>query len=176
MRKKFLEEHSGFPSKSAANFHVRRIISVLQSMTSTYSPIVEDNIRQVLKQGRFVVGAQWLDLPVRHDILRNDYWIYNEEVELDALLNGASFKFIKLQLPDEREAETIEWRVIDLMNNFRQSHTTVQEEISDLAAALRTQKLNQHVMIELARKYGTKETKRVLKLALVILGLKPVGL
>ena len=78
-------------------------------------------------------------------------------------MSGWLFRFVKLeQLPTSEEAELLEWRTLDLMNNFFYSHTTRTDEIVDLTQAICSNKLDIHVLLNLATRYGTQEAKRTL--------------
>ena len=120
-----------------------------------------------------MLGRRWFSVPILHDILRSDYWIYNEKIEGDYNFNGFWVKFFKFnRLPEKEEVELVEWRVIDLMNNFKYSHTSKEGELMDLVKALGTKKLNLEKFLELAKKYANEETKQMIKLALILLGQK----
>jgi hypothetical protein len=86
-------------------------------MTSEDVPLaIQTHIYSVIKKNsRFILGARWLEpLPVRHDILRDEYWIYNEEIEGNFILGGIKTKFFKFaHLPDDNEVNLLEWKVID---------------------------------------------------------------
>jgi hypothetical protein len=54
---------------------------------------------------------------VRHNILRDEYWIYNTEIDGYFKVVGVQSRFVKLnELPDQREVVLIEWKVIDVLN------------------------------------------------------------
>jgi hypothetical protein len=106
-----------------------------------FTSFVESRISSILgKDCRYVI-ANWHGTPIFHDILRNELFVYNEKLEGDFELGGLNHKFIKVEtLPDEREAKLLEWKVIDLMNNFKYSHTSKWEELQDLVKALKSKR------------------------------------
>ena len=125
------------------------------------------------KVTHYVVGGRFYDAPIHHDILRQEYWIYNQEIEEIMQMSGWTFRFVKFEkLPTTEETELVEWRTLDLMNNFFYSHTTRMDEISDLVQALCSYKLDIQVMLNLASKYVTAEARRVLDEAMERSGLK----
>jgi len=129
-------------------------------------------IRQIF-QDRFIVGQDWSGVPISHDILRGEYWIYNEKVEDSLKINGFTVKFFKLkQLPEEPEVRLLEWRTVDLLNFFNLATTPEENALSDLVKALKESKLNPSTLSEMSRKYGTPQTKTLIAPALQRAGIK----
>lgn len=128
------------------------------------------------KVTRYIVGGKFFRVPIHHDILRDDYWIYNEELDGNVQMNGCRLRFVKFeQLPTAEEAQLLEWRTLDLMNNIYYSHTTRADEIWDLKEAFTSKKLDVHVMLELAEKYGNEEARLALREAMELSGVLNVG-
>lgn len=116
-------------------------------------------VRLLLPKDRFIIGRNWNGVPISHNILRGDYWIYNEKIQGRHKIDDYRFQFFKFdQLPNEYEIEMLEWRTVDLLN-FIDYSTASQNVTSDLVNALITSKLNALTLTEMSQKYGTLKTK-----------------
>lgn len=78
-----------------------------------YYSLLEKCIRKILPEGNyFIYNTFFKVLPIRHDILRNEYWIFNEIID-GKYKEHWNFRFTKIQkLPTLEEYESIEWNVI----------------------------------------------------------------
>lgn len=122
--------------------------------------IYKQRVRHFLKDGERFIVANWHKLPIRHDILRNETRVYNEKIEGIYEFQDTYYEFIKVkELPTEEEAKWVEWRVIDLINNFKYSHTPKEDLIVDLNTSISNQRLNLKVLQTMASKYGTEDTQ-----------------
>lgn len=116
---------------------------------------------------KFIVGGIYAGVPICHDLMRPQYHVYNEALEQTMQLNGWFFEFIKVEsLPSEEDAKSLEWRAVDLMNNFKYCKHSVEDEVGDLVRAFRSKALNLDKMKELTSKCGNEDAKQVLEMAL----------
>lgn len=114
------------------------------------------------KVSKHVFGGKFVGLPLSHNVMPTQCWIYNEDFDGMIQYDGCLFRFVKfVTLPTPEEAETLEWRTVDLMNNFGYSNISIDDEIGQLAQALQSQELQLNTMKEFTSKNGNAETKRV---------------
>jgi hypothetical protein len=131
-------------------------------MSDLVERITEKKVRSIIGESQRFVVARWQCLPVHHDILRKETFVYTEHLEGHYNIQGHCFKFIQLPaLPTEEEAKLIEWRVVDLMNNFKYSHTPIGDACDDLARAVHEEILDIGILSSMASKYGSEETKQI---------------
>lgn len=124
-------------------------------------------IADYIGTNNFVFGKKWDSVPIYHDILRNEHWIYStcHECETKRLNNGRLYKFWKFDnIPDKDEQEMIEWQTVDLLNNIS-SYSSVYDykrTKSDVICGIYDKKLVYKMLTELANKYGTVFTKNLM--------------
>lgn len=120
-----------------------------------------------LLDSEWVAGGSWNDVPMYHDILPIGYLIYNEKVHKKVFVEGVRFKFVKLDaLPSPEEANSVQWKTIDLMNQYGRCKGGTWLEIYCLRKAFLDGKLRKELIIDLASRYGNKATQSVLAKAL----------
>lgn len=85
-------------------------------------------------------------------------------------IGNLCFVFTKFdQLPSALEASSIEWRTLDLLNNFHYSHTPVSDEIHDLRIAFEKKIVNMTLLCGLAERFGNDQAREVIHAALQML-------
>lgn len=79
-------------------------------------------------------------------------------------MGQVSFVFVKYeQLPTESKVDSLEWRTLDLLNNFHHSHTSKEDEMYDLRTAIDNKILDLVVLRDLATRFGNHRAWEVLK-------------
>ena len=75
------------------------------------------NIAKANLNHRFLIGRNWNDVPIRNDMIRKHYWVYNTEIDKTIIENGIGVRFIKFSdIPINEVAESLEWRSIDCLH------------------------------------------------------------
>jgi hypothetical protein len=122
--------------------------------------------KDICHSERFVVGKKWGGVPISHDILKNEYWIYNKQTEGVQEIQGTKCRFFLLSnLPDVEEEKTLEWKTVDLLNNIPQysNRYSFETTLGDLMAALIRKQLNLQTLVSMARKFGNSSTQRIVE-------------
>lgn len=117
-----------------------------------------------------MLGKQWLQVPVRHDILRSDYWIYNRSFSGKQVLLGKTCNFyLHLELPSKEDEGTVEWKTIDLLNNIETYSCcySFQDAVRDVTRAIIEKKLNYDLLTKMVRKFGEDLAKSILGSVLI---------
>lgn len=113
---------------------------------------------EALLTTRFIVGANYWKVPISHDILRNEYVIYNEEIEGVLVMEGTCYVFRHVEhLPSDKEATTVEWRTVDLLNHIHYSNTLKSQAVADLARAIKRKSLDIELLASLVDRYGNAD-------------------
>ena len=84
-------------------------------------------------------------------------WVYNQEKEGIELLNGTYFKFFKRPFPDEI---TVEWWVVDLLNNYLYAAISFEQARPRLAEKLRKKEIDYTRLLQLSEVYGNERVKK----------------
>ena|SRR3990167_5102731 len=130
--------------------------------------IIGKLVAEDLDHQPFVWGKQWNGVPICHEIMRNEYWIYtcNNNIKFKTYLGLNCVFFCLPKLPSEQEANTLEWRTVDLLNSLQQySRMANSDVLRDLSRALAAKKLNAKLLEQLANAYGTAQTKKLVDCA-----------
>jgi hypothetical protein len=129
-----------------------------------YHSLLEKCIRKILPEGNYFICNTFSKvLPIRHDILRDEYWIFNEIIE-GKYKEHWNFRFTKVQiLPTLEEQESIEWNVVNLINHFHYSHTGKEDLFSDIYKFIKNKEVNVETFYNMVEKYGTDATKNNIK-------------
>ena len=139
------------------------VASASTSMCSESAKAIVDG----LLGSEWVLGADYFDVPMYHDISANGYLIYNKHRHEDVQIQGERFNFVKLDaLPSPEEANSVEWRTIDLMNHYGRCKYGPWMELYCLRQAFCNGELKEDLMTDLASRYGNKETQTLLAKAL----------
>jgi hypothetical protein len=122
--------------------------------------------QQKLKD-RFLIGRNWKQVPIRNDIVRRKYWVYNTEinqtVEEDEC--GVPIFFIKFNsLPSDEVAETLEWRSIDCLHFAKRYSGCCDENANlDLQRSILKRELDMVLLEKCADQYGDEEIIELVK-------------
>jgi hypothetical protein len=129
----------------------------------------EEFVKKRIQDDRFIVGMKWSLVPVRHDILRNEYWIYNLKFSLTEFQNGVKYVFFKFAvLPSEDEEKTLEWKTLDLLNNIKYSSKySFATAVQNLYSAILRNVLDYELLSTLSNRYGNDLSKNIVRNVLV---------
>lgn len=117
------------------------------------------NIAKANLEYRFLVGRNWNNVPVRNDIIRKHYWVYNTEIDTTIIENGIGVKFIKFSnIPNDKVAESLEWRSIDCLH-FAKLFSGCSDELAenDLKRAILSGILDIELLEEYSVQYGDQD-------------------
>ena len=121
----------------------------------------------------FVFGKQWSSVPISHDILRIEQWIYSTyglHTPNKQVLNDRRYVFFKFDIiPDKEERETIEWKTVDLLNNIKTCSGVYgyNKTINDVITAINRKQLDYKMLTELTYKFGNTFTKNLMNDVLI---------
>lgn len=112
--------------------------------------------------GDFAFGNQWRDVPIRHDIFRDEIWVYNRVFSRREWILGKMCVYILVkEFPDREDSLSLEWCTIDLLNHIDIYSTTSEfrDVVNDLAAAIRQNLLDYSFLMNLAWRFGNSRAK-----------------
>jgi hypothetical protein len=116
------------------------------------------------KPNEFIIGKQWNAVPISHDILRNEYWIYTLNYEDLNIIDGLTYRFFRFQtIPTKEESLLLEWKTIDLVNNIKtySSKYTYRRTKEDIIRAIYNKQLDYYLITSLTKKFGNDFTKNL---------------
>ncbi len=128
------------------------------------SNLIQEYVCKILPSSDtpWLFGGSWNGVPIDHNILRSDYWIYTEEYEADHRVHNTYLKFIKVKkLPTQQDSLLLEWKTIDLLNHLSLSTTSEEDAMTNLVSALQASTLNRATLLEISNNYGSAETNKL---------------
>lgn len=131
---------------------------------------MESAISEFLNNQRFVFGKRWGRVPISHDILRNEYWVYNLCFSGEKKIDGRfCIFFIFTNLPNEEEENTLEWKTVDLLNNIScySSHYSFKRTLEELSKSLAQNKFTFGLLTKMAERFGNDSTRFLIDNVLV---------
>jgi hypothetical protein len=129
----------------------------------------KEYIKKYINDERFVLGMKWGRVPISHDILRNEYWIYNQVITLEGTHDKIKYVFFKFScLPSVDEEKRLEWKTVDLLNNIKySSNYSYEATVQDLYYAFLHKKLEYDMLKLFSVRYGNDLAKKVVSNVLV---------
>ena len=83
-------------------------------------------------------------------------WVYNDEKEGVVKLNGTYYKLFKRKFP---EVITIEWWIVDLLNNNLSASISFEQARPHLNQMLKNKEVDVESLLELTKVYGSEKVK-----------------